>query len=1464
MRIVCLLLMAFGADAAAQNSIDYDENNDKGTPETHFISPPVSRIQMNTNENEACRSGAGDGFQACPLEKVIVRGSHNSIAVRTQARFQAVTHDSVAEPSERFPFPLLAYTPTGNVMEAHGYRRVSGADSVMVGIQSSSSFVVVPALSFIAAIATTGGRPIVVRNGEAVAAPLSQTRPAEDLPRYFRGSTSGYISRNFLDRDPARPGLQVREGDTVAFFARVIHPLESQYAGSYLYDGAWSGDAFNALDLQSTPSSGLTFFQIIVNDVLAEKIILRANHIVTVADDSTVEGEESVTLRLSNWLFNFGAVPAAFGFDLRDVSATFTILANDGPQYAIAGPAPAAEVVEGATLTVVVQSDASVTDDVLCTIIPGAGSGASADGNDFLAATATAVFTAQTTASCEFAVVVDYRKESVERFAVALSAPAGGGALGATYGVARDFRIADFVLPLTITGSERVLEGGVATYTVSLSMAAPIDVVVRWQVGTATGTDGVVAADFADDVGMQLARFPSGTVIIRAGTTGTTFSVYVFDDQAPEYAEQFSVGVSGDAVAASSAATIIGLSDGMDHDRDNDGLIDVTTTTQLSAIRHDLGGAGLASVSDANRDAYLAAFPFFDERRTCPSTCTGYELSNDIDLAGTDWVPIGGGVGTSFVSGSGLSKEHRYKAVFEGNGHVISNMELLSPNNVWHFAGLFRVLDGDGVIRNVGLRDVNLNIGQHSVHTGALVGRNDGKVAACYVIGGRVYGAWGAGGLAGSNFGKVIASYANVEVDSRFHTSGGLIGEAGVGSVVSASYSIGVVKGGSHMGDTVRGGLLGRRDTSGAVATDIQASYFDNERSGQSGCCGGANVPSPDNSPKTSNQLRAPTTAGTIYEGWDKLNVDGVDQEDDGDLNDDAPWDFGTFYQYPVLVFGDDADSRAAQRTSQQQAQPAVVLTPTLGGSETVSEGEAASYVVRLPGVLPAGVGASWDWSVGGTEIGAADFAGTSRGSVVIAPGGSSASFFLTAAVDGVAELDEAFEVTMSNARLTGAPDDVTLDAPSTVARTTIAANEFDQVTVAVAPVVVAEGTTATFTVTLSGGAGWDVTVEYELTTASEGLTSGDLSQVTVIDRGGTNYVSVNALPITGSITLREDGTAEVGVSVVADEVEKESSERFRLTLTNCPNCGSEHLAEIGEPKSAEARIRSERGFVVAAGVYLEGAYRVADGDMGTFLNRALPRVQPYSVRPWNHAATTTVPRIEGVANANGMPSNVVDWMLLELRVVNTGSAPSAADPDSVPVGGVKAGLILSDGSIVGVNENATTTTDVLARQGVRFDAEIEPNKDVYLLLQHRNHLPILSARPLSTDCGDSSANYCIDYREVGASTDLYNGSCPMFRNNDRLFMITGDVNADGTIVSADADFANEALRLAAVLQLQATNNPASFRILRFRGTEFYMPSANVSLDEFLVSSDFERVVRQLRRPSGSLTRGRICRSSEQ
>ena len=120
------------------------------------------------------------------------------------------------------------------------------------------------------------------------------------------------------------------------------------------------------------------------------------------------------------------------------------------------------------------------------------------------------------------------------------------------------------------------------------------------------------------------------------------------------------------------------------HNTDDASLINVTSLTQLDAIRWDLDGNGTADnptdstdPNDANAqtqgDAYAAAF----SNVTCPTDgCTGYELTRDLNFSGSKWAS-GDGVGPYWRStrlAARLPMVRRSPPFFEGNGHSISNL----------------------------------------------------------------------------------------------------------------------------------------------------------------------------------------------------------------------------------------------------------------------------------------------------------------------------------------------------------------------------------------------------------------------------------------------------------------------------------------------------------------------------------------------------------------------------------------------------------------------------------------------------------------------------------------------------------------------------------------------------------------------------------------------------------------------
>ena len=327
-----------------------------------------------------------------------------------------------------------------------------------------------------------------------------------------------------------------------------------------------------------------------------------------------------------------------------------------------------------------------------------------------------------------------------------------------------------------------------------------------------------------------------------------------------------------------------------DYDSDDNGLIEISTLDQLNAIRWDLDGNGIPA--PANTTTYAAAFP---NRITatstpmgCPSACTGYELTQNLDFAAdgvavtsTDaypnWTPIGGA----------------YAAVFDGKGHTITRLTISGTGN----AGLFHTLASGGVIRDVGIIDANVS--RTGQFVSILVGTSNGEITASYVqdgsvTGSTVVGGNFVGGLTGGNSGTIRASYSTASVGGGGNNSpvGGLAGSSD--GVIIASYAAGAVTGNS--GSEV-GGLVGRAAGSGNVITD---SFCDTTVHGTSTCIGAHTTGSTSAAAGyTTTQLRTPTGYTGIYANW---NVDVT-----GDGIPDNPWRFGATTTYPAL-------NRPAQR----------------------------------------------------------------------------------------------------------------------------------------------------------------------------------------------------------------------------------------------------------------------------------------------------------------------------------------------------------------------------------------------------------------------------------------------------------------------------------------------------------------------------------------------------------------------
>lgn len=140
-------------------------------------------------------------------------------------------------------------------------------------------------------------------------------------------------------------------------------------------------------------------------------------------------------------------------------------------------------------------------------------------------------------------------------------------------------------------------------------------------------------------------------------------------------------------------------------------------------------------------------------------------------------------------------------------------------------------------------------------------------------------------------------------------------------------------------------------------------------------------------------------------------------------------------------------------------------------------------------------------------------------------------------------------------------------------------------------------------------------------------------------------------------------------------------------------------------------------GTPVELTVFLEGPF--SGTEMNTSLNdqNVLALNNPYSNLPWSHSGT------EGVLSFSNQ--DVTDWVLIDFR--DTTSASAALPTTSIAT---KAALLLKNGQIIS------------PFGGLPLYLNATINNDLYIVIQHRNHLGILSANPVTEAGGMYSYDF--------------------------------------------------------------------------------------------------------------------------
>ncbi len=163
----------------------------------------------------------------------------------------------------------------------------------------------------------------------------------------------------------------------------------------------------------------------------------------------------------------------------------------------------------------------------------------------------------------------------------------------------------------------------------------------------------------------------------------------------------------------------------------------------------------------------------------------------------------------------------------------------------------------------------------------------------------------------------------------------------------------------------------------------------------------------------------------------------------------------------------------------------------------------------------------------------------------------------------------------------------------------------------------------------------------------------------------------------------------------------------------------------------------------------LEGAYNPGTGLLNNTLNSlgVVPLEQPYNQAPWNYGGRECL---------NIPPTNMVDWVLLELR----------SSSNSNTVLDRKAAILLTDGSIIDSGNDGVSFWNVASG-------------NYYIVVRHRNHLDVISSATVALP-NSSTYSFSNAATQAMGTNQLKNMGTGIFA------LHSGDTNGDGVITVAD------------------------------------------------------------------------------
>lgn len=203
-----------------------------------------------------------------------------------------------------------------------------------------------------------------------------------------------------------------------------------------------------------------------------------------------------------------------------------------------------------------------------------------------------------------------------------------------------------------------------------------------------------------------------------------------------------------------------------------------------------------------------------------------FQLTRNIDLGGTEWMPVGFYQTEAEMPGGQI---HAFRGNFDGNGKIVSNFRINAPN--WDHIGFFGAIE-DSEIKNLTLRPSNVLTGKDMV--GLLAGSAKNSRIYNVTVSGALKASGTAGGVAGEiTEGTVLENLTadHVAIDSgreKETFTGGITGRAADSVIVDCTVNTGDSLSTRLAGGGFVGGITGFQNSTGLFNVHVMGTVGGN------------------------------------------------------------------------------------------------------------------------------------------------------------------------------------------------------------------------------------------------------------------------------------------------------------------------------------------------------------------------------------------------------------------------------------------------------------------------------------------------------------------------------------------------------------------------------------------------------------------------------------------------------------